>query len=219
MTKIFAHRGFVTQKVKEKIGENSVASLHEARKHNFSGVEFDVWFIGNSLLLHHDMPQQKEVLNLPLFQDYLVFKNDFEYWIDFKNLNESNAVAVAELITKEIKAAKIDVKKVFFAPFITDLNKAIPVYDALRNSIEGAQIMAVCEDLAPQDFANYYQNLQKNHIKFLSIKHEIIDENFAKIFSDITLFAWTVNDLARLCALQKMGVKNFTSDIITPKML
>lgn len=215
MTKIFAHRGFITEKVKE----NSIASLHEAHKNNFAGVEFDVWFVDNSLLLHHDMPQQSEMANLPFLQDYLVFKNDFEYWIDFKNLDEGNAIEAAKHINKEIKAAKIDVKKVFFAPFITDLNKAIPVYNVLRNGLKGAQIMAVCEDLAPQDFVDYHKNLQRNHIKFLSIKHEIINENFVKIFSDITLFAWTVNDLARLHALQKMGVKNFTSDIITPKML
>ena len=213
--KIFAHRGFANQQAQE----NTVASLQEAHKHNFDGVEFDVWFIDDSLVIHHDLPQKNTIKNLPQFRDYLVFKNDFEYWIDFKNLNESNVAAAAKLVASEIKAAQIDSKKVFLAPFITNLNQAIPIYNILYNSLEGAQIMAVCENLEPQDFVSYHHNLQKNNIKFLSIRHAIIDENFAKIFSDITLFAWTVNDLARLQALQKIGVKNFTSDIITPQIL
>ena len=84
-----------------------------------------------------------------------------------------------------------------------------------RESVVGKSF----KNLSSEKFITYHQNLQKNHIKFLSIQHTIIDKNFTKIFSDITLFAWTVNDLARLRDLQKIGVKNFTSDIITPQML
>ncbi len=215
MTKIFAHRGFVTKQAKE----NSIASLNQAHKHNFSGIEFDVWFFDNSLVIHHDMPQKNTIASLPQFQDYLVFKNEIEYWIDFKNLDEGNVEAAAKLIAQEIKAAEIDSKKVFFAPFIANLQMAIPIYDALRNGFAGAQIVAVCEDLAPEDFVLYHASLQKNNIKFLSIRHGIVDKNFAEIFSDITLFAWTINDLARFRDLQEMGVKNIASDIITPQML
>ena len=213
MIKIFAHRGFVTKQA----SENSLASLREARQQNFSGIEFDVWFINDSLVINHDMPEKNK--DLPRLHEYFIFKNDFEYWIDFKNLNELNAIEAVKILAKEIEAAQIDIKKVFFAPFIADLNKAIPVYNALQNSFKDPQIMAVCENLSSEKFITYHQNLQKNHIKFLSIQHTIIDKNFTKIFSDITLFAWTVNDLARLRDLQKIGVKNFTSDIITPQML
>ncbi len=213
MIKIFAHRGFVTKQA----AENSLASLHKAHQQNFSGIEFDVWFVDDSLVINHDMPEKNKAL--PQLHEYFIFKNDFEYWIDFKNLNEANAIVAIKILAKEIEAAQIDMKKVFFAPFITDLNKAIPVYNALRNSFKDAQIMAVCKNLAPENFIIYHKDLQKNHIKFLSIRHQIIDKNFTKIFSDITLFAWTVNDLARVRDLHKIGVKNFTSDIITPQML
>lgn len=214
MTKIFAHRGFVTA----QSPENSIASLHEARKENYSGVEFDVWSIGNSLVVNHDLPE-KNIKKLPEFAQYLEFKNEIEYWIDFKNLDEDNVAAAVEVVAQEITRAKIENHKVYFAPFIEDLAKAIPIYQAIRHRIKDAQIMAVCAELSPQNFASYHKELQKNHIKFLSIQHEIIDEKFAQIFADINLFAWTVNDMARLQALQKLGVKNFTSDIITPKML
>lgn len=213
MIKIFAHRGFATKKAPE----NSLASLRQAHQQNFSGIEFDVWFIDNSFVINHDMPEKNKIL--PQLREYFIFKNDFEYWIDFKNLDESNAIKAIKILAEEIGKAQIDNKKIFFAPFITDLNKAIFVYNVLRNSFEDPQIVAVCENLSSEDFLLYHQNLQKNHIKFLSIQHTIIDENFTKIFSDITLFAWTVNDLARVRYLEKIGVKNFTSDIITPKML
>ena len=215
MIKIFAHRGFATKQAPE----NSIASLEEAHKRKFIGIEFDVWFINDSLLINHDLPQKNAIKNLPQLQDYLIFKNDFEYWIDFKNLDKSNIEKAAKLIAKEINAAQIDDKKIFLAPFITDLNQAIPIYNSLRSNLKDPQIMAVCENLAPQDASSYHRNLQKNNIKFLSIHHEIIDESFIKIFSDITLFAWTVNDLTQLKKLNQIGVKNFTSDIITPQIL
>jgi len=214
MTKIFAHRGFVTSQSQE----NSIASLREAHKENYPGVEFDVWSIENSLVINHDLPE-KNIKKLSNFSEYLEFKNEIEYWIDFKNLDESNVVKAIEVVAQEIVRAKIENHKIYFAPFIENLDKAILIYKAIRHRIKDAQIMAVCEKLDPQNFASYHKELQKNHIKFLSINHEIIDEKFAKIFSDINLFAWTVNDITRLRTLQKLGVKNFASDIITPKML
>lgn len=215
MTKIFAHRGFVTSTAQE----NSIESLREAHKNHFIGVEFDLWLIDDFVVVNHDLPEKKHLSKLPNFRDYLIFKNDLEYWIDFKNLDKSNVEQIMDVVVEEINRAKIDYKKVYFAPFITELERAILVYDVVRNRVKDAQIMAVCESLSEQNFIFYHQELQKNNIKFLSIQHEIINEKFMQIFSDINLFAWTVNDLARLRDLQKLGVKNFTSDIILPKML
>ncbi len=210
MVKIFAHRGFVTKKAKE----NSLESLKAAHENKFIGVEFDVWFLDGDLFVHHDMP--KENKNLVKFCDYLQFANNFEYWIDFKNLDLFNSGKALAIVKKELSAAKIDLKKVYFAPFIADLQKAIPVYHEIRKSFEGAQIMAVCEEIKKDDLIFYHEELCKNNIKFLSIQHDNIDKKFIKIFSDITLFAWTVNDLERLHELEKLGVENITSDIITP---
>ncbi len=210
MIKIFAHRGFVTKTAKE----NSIESLKAAYENKFLGVEFDVWFLDGELFVHHDMP--KENKNLVKFSDYLQFKNEFEYWIDFKNLDASNVDKALKDVKKELIAAKIDLKKVYFAPFITDLQKAIFVYNKISEVFEGAQIMAVCEEIKKSDLVFYHSELQKNNIKFLSIQHKNIDEEFVKIFSDITIFAWTINDLQRLRELEKLGIKYITSDIITP---
>jgi len=208
MVKIFAHRGFVTKNAKE----NSIESLRAAYDNKFIGVEFDVWFLNNELVVHHDMP--KENKNLVKFSDYLQFKNEFEYWIDFKNLDEDNIDKALQIAKKELFAAEIDLKKVYFAPFITNLQKALPIYNKIYKAIEGAQIMAVCEEIKRDDLVFYHQELQKNNIKYLSINHENIDENFIEIFSDINIFAWTVNDLEYLRELEKLGIKNITSDII-----
>ncbi len=212
MIKIFAHRGFVANGAKE----NSINSLNEAYKNHFLGIEFDIWFVENQLYIHHDQPQKEDLATIPTLKDYLVYGNHFEYWMDFKNLDEHNASAAIELAKKEIMAAKIDPKKIYFAPFITNFDEAILVYKKIIKAFEAAQIMAVCEDIKKEELVLYHQNLQKNHIRFLSIRHVFVDEEFIKIFNGITLFAWTVNDLERLGQLEKIGVKNLTSDKIKP---
>ena len=68
MTKLFAHRGFVT----ESHLENSVASLKEAVAQGFSAIEFDLWFAARKLVLKHDKPQESEVEMLPTFDEYLI---------------------------------------------------------------------------------------------------------------------------------------------------
>lgn len=213
MPKIFAHRGFSPQ----KIVENSIDSLHAAYKNNFAGIEFDVWFIDGELIVMHD--RYKETKNSPKFRDYFYYHNKIEYWIDFKNLDKDNAVEAAELVRKEIVASNIDLKKVYFAPYIPNLKKAIVVYDAIRHVLPSAQIMALCQSIKRADLISYHNKLKKNHIKFVSVKHEIVDSNFMEIFSDINCFAWTVNDIERLRELQKLGIKNLTSDNITPAMI
>ena len=47
MIKIFAHRGFIQNNIKQ----NTIASLKNAVKNNFNAVEFDIWFIDGELYL------------------------------------------------------------------------------------------------------------------------------------------------------------------------
>jgi len=62
------------------------------------------------------------------------------------------------------------------------------------------------------------QFLQKNNIKFLSIFHKLLTKDLLNILSGIEIFAWTVNDPARLYELEKLGVENFATDKITPRI-
>ncbi len=207
MIKIFAHRGLVNQKAKE----NSLESLHAAYEKKFIGIEFDIWFVDGQLLVCHDKPQGK---NLPKFSEFLFYGNKFEYWLDFKNLDETNTNQALELIKQDLKSAKIDMKKIYFAPFITDLEKSENIFKIIDKIFADAQIMAVCEEIAKNDLINYHNFLLKNKIKFLSIYYKNIDKKFMEIFKNINIFAWTINDPSKLRRLYQLGVKNFASDIV-----
>ena len=56
------------------IKQNSIASLKNAVKNQFKGVEFDVWNINNDLIISHDKPKSDPLNLLPKFKDYLIFK-------------------------------------------------------------------------------------------------------------------------------------------------
>lgn len=213
MTKIFAHRGFVTPTAPE----NSLAALQSAYENKFFGLEFDVWFLDGELVVAHDRPFENK--KLAKFVEFLHYKNEISYWIDFKNLNKDNVSAACEVLKRDIKDAEINLEKIYFAPFIEDLSEALPVYEEIRKHFRSAQIMAVCCEIKKNDLVSYHNQLRKNHIKFLSIQHDNIDQNFVDVFRDIECFAWTINDLKRIRELEKLGIRYMTSDIITPKNL
>lgn len=208
--KIFAHRGLVTKNAKE----NSFESLEEAYKNKFFGIEFDIWFFDNQLYIKHDLPKKEEFESLPKFADFFIHGNKFEYWIDFKNLNENNVVEVCKIMNQAFVDNEINLKQVYFVPFINDLEKALPIYNKIKEIFFEAQIVALCYEIKDFDLLSYRKNLIENDIKFLSIQHELVNENFTKVLHDISLFAWTVNDLKRLQDLELLGVKAIATDVI-----
>ena len=56
MIKLFAHRGFVENNMKQ----NSIASLKNAVAKGFKAIEFDIWWCDGEFLLKHDKPSEKE---------------------------------------------------------------------------------------------------------------------------------------------------------------
>ncbi|NBV06956.1 MAG: glycerophosphodiester phosphodiesterase [Proteobacteria bacterium] len=216
MVKLFAHRGFV----KDSQKENSIASLQEAVLQDFSAIEFDIWFIAEKLILKHDCPKENELAELPTLRDYFIHKNNLTYWLDFKNLDEENASKVLLLVKKEIEFAHVNLDQIYFAPFVIDKKKAEKIFLAIRNIFgEQAKIVAVCEELESKNSVlDLKQFLQKNNIKFLSIFHKLLTKDLLNILSGIEIFAWTVNDPARLYELEKLGVENFATDKITPRI-
>ncbi|OFW80049.1 MAG: hypothetical protein A2887_00315 [Alphaproteobacteria bacterium RIFCSPLOWO2_01_FULL_40_26] len=205
MIRLFAHRGFCPHK---NIAEHSVASLKKAYKHGFRAVEFDIWVLKRNLVLAHDQPRAGE--SLTSLSDFLLFGNEMDYWLDFKNLTEENAKEVMIMVKKDFDKAFIDLKKIYFAPFITDYKIAEKFFAIIIEVFgDDAQLVVVCD----KDI-----NALPKNIKFLSIFHDLIDENFMKKFPDTEIFAWTVNDLNRMRELEILGVKNFTTDKITPRI-
>ncbi|HLD77298.1 MAG TPA: glycerophosphodiester phosphodiesterase [Rickettsiales bacterium] len=212
--KIFAHRGYVIN----DSAQNSIKSLNAAVENNFFGVEYDVWFKGGKLVVAHDDPSDSDLNILPKFRDYFVQGNKIKYWIDFKNMNESNATEILRIVKQDVDFCKISARNIYFAPYIERLSEAALVYDKIREIFgREAQIMAFCIKIPSERLQRYYQDLKKNDIKFLSIMHENIDENFIRIFRDIEIFAWTINDFERMKEIAMLGVSNCTSDKITPR--
>lgn len=214
--KLFAHRGFVTQ----SHTENSVASLKEAVARGFKAIEFDIWFVAEKLLLKHDQPQENDITILPNLRDYFIYKNDLIYWCDFKNLDEENSSKALIFFKNEIENCDIKLDQIYFAPFIVDHILADKIFTKIRNIFGSkANIVAVCEDLEnEQKLQELRQFLNKNNVKNLSIFYKLIDKNFMQKFSDIKIFAWTVNDLPKLQELEAFGVSNFATDKITPEI-
>lgn len=208
--KIFAHRGLV----ENNITENSLEAFKNAYNQGFRAIEFDIWYLDNQLILSHDQPFDPK--NLSRLEDLLQeFSNHsgVGYWLDFKNLNNSNCDMVIEKVKELTDSAKINLTQLYFAPFITDLKQTTVIYQTIRQHFSNnAQILAVIEKLEPQDYQEYYQQLKNNNIYGLSINYHNIQESFKKIFKDIRIFAWTVNDRNVAKYLEGLGIENIASD-------
>ena len=212
MIKIFAHRGYHHDNIKE----NSIESLKAAYENNFKGIELDIWYINDqTIVIKHDQPNTEEISALPKLADYFLYQNHFIYWLDFKNLNQENSKATLTELQKIIINQKINQDQIYFAPCITEANLAAKIYRQIREIFgNSANIVAFCEKIKDEEIKNYHHFLQENQIKFLSINHNLINQKLIKDLKNITLFAWTVNTKSRLKELRTMGIKNFASDTI-----
>lgn len=174
----------------------------------FRAIEFDLWFWEGKIQIKHDKPVGED---LPSLTDFFRYGNEMIYWLDFKNLHEGNARNALELVAVEIKKAKIDLKKVFFVPFETNYEVASKLQIQVRKVFGNeAQFAAVC--CAREKIHELKKFCLMDGVKFLSIFHELIDEDFVKKFAGQEIFAWTVNDAKRLEELSAIGVKNFATD-------
>ena len=143
MLKIFAHRGFVgNQDLQNYTQQNSLASLKNAFDSGFRAIEFDIWFCNSQLILSHDQPQLDDYKNLAHFSEFLTYGNELDYWLDFKNLDESNIDKVLELVKSQIDAAKINLEKFFFAPYCIDYDLSKKLFDKFFN-VFGSRISMV----------------------------------------------------------------------------
>ncbi len=202
---IFAHRGLVTK----NSPENSIASLQAAHESGFRAVEFDLWFVNGEILIKHDRPTDK---NLPSLSDYFRFGEEMTYWLDFKNMNEGNAKEIFELVSVEIKKAKIGLEKIFLVPF--ELNYESAAYFQKRaHEVFGSasQFAAVCEK--EENIVELEKFCVREQVRFLSVFHGLIDANFVAKFPHQKIFAWTVNDVKRSRELEALSVENFATDL------
>ena len=207
MIKLFAHRGFVENNLKQ----NSIASLKNAFEKGFKGVEFDIWWIDGEFFVKHDKPSQKELFLLPRLQDYLVHKNELEYWIDFKNLDEKNIDNALKKLKEVLILKEIDLNKVFFAPYITDYILTAKISEKFRNYFaQKINYVGVCdEQLQCREVVDM---IDIGVIDFISINYKLINKDFLKKIQPTKLLAWTVNDVKEINDLYMFGVEKFATD-------
>jgi glycerophosphoryl diester phosphodiesterase len=213
MVKFFAHRGFS----ENKFQENSIDSLKNAYQKKFRAVEFDIWFIENQLVLKHDQPKKNEVNKLAKFEDYFLFGNEMEYWLDFKNLYEENASLILTKVKETLDHLSINLEKVYFAPFITNYSLAKIIFTKIKEIFGNeVNLVAVCEELETRESkVSLIEFLFNNQIKFLSINHQLINKNLMMILPKVNFLVWTVNEIERVDELVLLGIKNFATDKIS----
>ncbi len=207
MIKLFAHRGFVENNMKQ----NSIASLKNAFEKGFKGVEFDIWWIDGEFFVKHDKPAEKELFLLPRLQDYLVHKNELEYWIDFKNLDEKNIDNALKKLKEVLILKEIDLNKVFFAPYISDYILTGKISLKFRNFFaQKINFVGVCDEEAQCQGA--VDMIDIGVIDFISINYKLINKDFLKKIQPSKLLAWTVNDIKEINDLYMVGVEKFATD-------
>jgi glycerophosphoryl diester phosphodiesterase len=212
ITKMVSHRGLVSKKSQQ----NKVLAFKNAYDRGLRAIEFDIWYLKTKLVLHHNRP--KNINNLDQIDDlFLSLKNKVEYWIDFKNLNLKNCDLAMTKLKEAINNNKIKLNNLYFAPFITDLCKAKSIYELIKIHFGNrVNIVAVVEELLPENYQKFYKDLKDLNIKILSIQYQNINQKFINVFLGIKIFAWTVNDQKIADFLTKIGVKNIVSDVLIP---
>ena len=234
MIKLFAHRGYLLpqQRCKENYEnlENSLLALQQALAMNFPAIEFDIWYYQQNLYLKHNEPKDEELKMLPTLNDYFAKTtkilgdkaSNIKYWCDFKNIDDNNVKKVLEKLKRSLQENEIAIDNCYFAPFITNYQLAEFVYQEFITFFDNKIKFVAVNDRIDNDddIKNLNNFLQKNNIKFLSIDHNLINQNLIKkLPQDIKYLAWTVNDFAKIKELNKLQIEYFATDVITPAMI
>ena len=204
--KIFAHRGYID----ENSPENSISSLNKAYNYGFDGVEIDLWFIDDKFYITHDQPEAKELANLALLQDFLIYK-DFGYWLDFKNLDISNYKKAINCLKSNIK--NLNLADIFFVPYIDDYNLCEIIFKEVNKVFDNnLKIAAIFDNI--NKIENLHRLISNINLKYLSIKSDLVTQQNIKKLSNINLMAWTIKDQVTFNLLKQQNIKIFASDIL-----
>lgn len=214
MIKLFSHRGYFQKGARQ----NSLEALNQAFDLDYHGIEFDIWYLDDELILAHDKPSPEEIPTLNRFADFLYYENQIDYWLDFKNLNLDNSRLVLTKVKNDLDKYKVSLNNVYFAPYVTNYKLAYEIFVIIK-SIFGpkARTVLVCDKEDQID--DIEQIIKKDKVRYLSIYYKLINNDLIKQFDDTTLFAWTVNQENDLAKLVDFGVKNFATDKILPNNL
>lgn len=209
---LYAHRGFHNLEIKE----NTLESLENAYKNQFTAIEFDIWLKNDGLIISHDQPKNSNEFFYPSLENFLKYQNHFNYWLDFKNIDLNNVDKILHLLTIELQTSKIDLQKVIFAPYIVDYDLALKVLKKFKNHFgeKNCNFALMCNETS--DINEVLRIFAENKIEFLSIFHRLITPDLLQKIRPEKILAWTVNKEKILNNLLNLGVKNFATDRILP---
>jgi glycerophosphoryl diester phosphodiesterase len=110
-------------------------------------------------------------------------------------------------LARWIKARDFDLGQLILGPW--EIDEAM----ALRRLMPNAAIVLICEQL-PDDVGAWLHSLRNNGIGGLSIDHQLLTASLAQavVRNKLTLYTWTVNELADLTRVCSGGVDGIITD-------
>ncbi|MEW6002631.1 MAG: glycerophosphodiester phosphodiesterase [Nitrospirota bacterium] len=202
---IWAHRGFT-----EGYPENSLESFDAAKRMGYYGIELDIHFLEEKgFIVAHDIPQKRRnnesyLLLETVFKRY---RNQFYYWLDFKNLDLDKAEKSGKLLSQYIRSYALE-GHVFVESTIAEALRKLKSTEPKIDTIFWL----------PKNLRNRFTLFQAKYYTVLSgadmisVPAKRADDIFFENFSHLNLAIFTVNDPARAEYFFKKGVRIILTD-------
>jgi glycerophosphoryl diester phosphodiesterase len=210
---LWAHRGWSIA-----FPENSTEAVMAAESIKFCGVEVDInWVDEKMIYVVHDLPQDYRNKSLTTLFSLLehVKSTNISLWLDFKNINATNAEEAAKHIKKLLSDLKIDQARIVI-------------------EIQDPGVIAVLREVLSNITISYWVHwpvkTERSFLGMMKLKYEIgyygvstvsldyknIDDEFIENFSHLRMLTWTVNDEKTLKHLLNAGADIILTDTLTP---
>jgi glycerophosphoryl diester phosphodiesterase len=203
---IWAHRGFT-----QGYTENSLDSFDAARRLGYYGIELDIHYLdGKGIVVAHDIQKNNSITQNYLFLETVFsrYKYDFYYWLDFKNLSDSNAQISAELLLKHI-----DLYKLTGHVFVESTKlSALRRLKEIAPDIYTIYWLPGNLHIKPVLFFTKYQLLHSD-IDIVSIPEKYVSDILFDNFSHLNLAIYTVNNPERVDYYFRKGTRIILSDV------
>jgi len=199
---LWAHRGFHGG---DPARENTVEALLAADRIGFPGVELDLFWWRNRLVVRHDPPEGgDDAAAAPALADFLdVLPPRLQLYLDFKNLTARNAPEVARPL-RELLERRGALGRTYVE------SKHPDALAALRRVVPGVNTLLWITD--PSDREAVRAAVERSGTHALSLEHSRITEAFLRDFADLLIHTFTVNDAERARALARAGVDVILTD-------
>jgi glycerophosphoryl diester phosphodiesterase len=188
------------------LGNNRLRDIVSICKTNASGIELDVQFYKNKLVLHHDLIRYNtDMIEYPLLSDALniIKDTDKTVLLDIKGIDKDINVALE--LEKVINNTLVDNDKILISSF----NES---YLSEIHTILPEQKLGYITCNTP--YKNF--NFIPKYISFLSLDCNIVNQNVVTNVKNTKreLFVWTIKNKDNLDRIKHInGIDYFISDV------